>query len=164
MPKTWCFFALLLAVCAVPGFSQASPNLAGDYAGMLGSMHVKLHVIAGSDGSLSATVDLPDQHMFASQCADLQLNGNRSSIYDTMYAPAPVDSSFPSAPSIKCPCAPPRIRRICCTATTAKGSPPLNETLPETTRPQASTGINNRILPEQPIILRKPSKPLISKT
>ena len=29
---------------------------------------------------------------------DLQLNGNRSSIYDTMYAPAPVDSSFPSAP------------------------------------------------------------------
>jgi len=74
MPKTWCFLALLLAICAVPCFSQAGPNLAGDYAGMLGSMHVKLHVIAGSDGSLSATVDLPDQHMFASQCTDLQLN------------------------------------------------------------------------------------------
>jgi hypothetical protein len=76
MQKHWFFFAGVLAVCSVPGFSQTSPILNGDYAGMLGQMHVKLHVVTGSDGSLSATVDLPDQHMFASQCTDIQLNGS----------------------------------------------------------------------------------------
>jgi hypothetical protein len=42
---------------------------------MLGPLHVKLHVIAASDGTLSCTVDSPDQGMSGVKCADFQVNG-----------------------------------------------------------------------------------------
>ena len=55
--------------------AQQKPSFAGDYAGMLGPLHVKLHVIAASDGTLSCTVDSPDQGMSGMKCADFHVNG-----------------------------------------------------------------------------------------
>ena len=55
--------------------AQQKPSFAGDYAGMLGPLHVKLHVIAASDGTLSCTVDSPDQGMSGVKCADFHVNG-----------------------------------------------------------------------------------------
>ena len=56
-------------------YAQQKPNFAGDYAGMLGPLHVKVHVMAASDGKLSCTVDSPDQGMVGLPCADFQVNG-----------------------------------------------------------------------------------------
>jgi len=55
--------------------AQQKTNFAGDYAGMLGPLHVKVHVMAASDGKLSCTVDSPDQGMVGLPCADFQVNG-----------------------------------------------------------------------------------------
>jgi hypothetical protein len=55
--------------------AQQKSNFVGDYAGMLGPLHVKVHVIAASDGKLSCTVDSPDQGMVGLPCADFQVNG-----------------------------------------------------------------------------------------
>jgi hypothetical protein len=55
--------------------AQQKPNFVGDYAGMLGPLHVKLHVMAASDGALTCTVDSPDQGMSGVKCADFHVNG-----------------------------------------------------------------------------------------
>jgi hypothetical protein len=68
-------FAMGIAALATPAFSQQASAVAGDYSGMLGPLHVKLHLIAAPNGSLSGTVDSPDQGMFAVPCADVHLNG-----------------------------------------------------------------------------------------
>jgi hypothetical protein len=59
----------------VLGFAQQKPDLTGDYAGSLGPFHIKLHLIAARDGTLSGTVDSPDQNLFAVPCADFHVNG-----------------------------------------------------------------------------------------
>jgi hypothetical protein len=42
---------------------------------MLGPMTVKLHVIANSDGNITANVDSPQQSLYALPCADLHIQG-----------------------------------------------------------------------------------------
>lgn len=61
---------LLLAITAV----AQNPDLAGEYVGQLGPMHVKLHLVS-TDGKLAGTVDSPDQNMFGVPCADINLHG-----------------------------------------------------------------------------------------
>jgi hypothetical protein len=68
-------FAVGIAVLAAPAFSQQASTAAGDYSGMLGPLHVKLHLVSASNGSLSGTIDSPDQGMFGVPCADVHLNG-----------------------------------------------------------------------------------------
>lgn len=53
-------FSVTDALC----FTRQKPTLAGDYAVSLESMHVSLHLVAGGDGTLTGTVDSPDQHVF----------------------------------------------------------------------------------------------------
>lgn len=68
---------LLLAsfLLAVPALAQQTPtNFAGEYAGMAGPYHVKLHLVTAS-GSISGTVDSPDAGLFGLQCADFHING-----------------------------------------------------------------------------------------
>lgn len=62
-------------VVATLGFAQQKPDFAGDYAGTLGPLHVKLHLIAGHDGTLTGTVDSPDQNLFGLPCTDFHVNG-----------------------------------------------------------------------------------------
>jgi hypothetical protein len=56
-------------------FAQSASNFAGDYAGMLGPLHVKLHLTTSHDGTLSCTVDSPDQNMVGLACADVHVSG-----------------------------------------------------------------------------------------
>ena len=70
---TRCLSALLLI--ATLGFAQQKTDISGDYAGILGPLHVKLHVIAGRDGALAGTVDSPDQNLFGLPCTDFLVNG-----------------------------------------------------------------------------------------
>jgi hypothetical protein len=55
--------------------AQGNHGVAGDYAGMLGPYHVKLHVHPAADGSLTATVDSPDANMFGMQCTNFLMSG-----------------------------------------------------------------------------------------
>jgi hypothetical protein len=64
-----------LLLLTVLGFAQQKIDLAGDYAGALGPLQVKLHLISGHDGTLSGTVDSPDQNLFGMPCTDFHLNG-----------------------------------------------------------------------------------------
>ncbi len=70
---TRCLSGLLLI--ATLSSAQQKPDLTGDYAGVLGPLHVKLHVVAGRDGALAGTVDSPDQNMFGLPCTDFLING-----------------------------------------------------------------------------------------
>jgi len=65
--------AVLLIACA--SFAQQNPNFAGDYAGILGPYHVKLHLTAGAGGALSGTVESPEQGMVGVPCSDVHVNG-----------------------------------------------------------------------------------------
>jgi len=66
---------MLVGFVFTPAQAQQKPNFPGDYAGMLGPLHVKVHVMAASGGKLSCTVDSPDQGMIGLPCADFQVNG-----------------------------------------------------------------------------------------
>jgi len=69
---------LALSVLFACGLSaQSKPSVAGDYAGVLaGALHVKLHIVAAPDGSLSGTLDSVDQGAIGIPCADVQIDGN----------------------------------------------------------------------------------------
>ena len=54
----------------------AQPSrLVGDYSGMLGPYHVKLHVVAGAGGALTCSADNSDLNMLGMACSNLQVNG-----------------------------------------------------------------------------------------
>jgi len=57
------------------GYAQQKNEFAGDYAGMLGPLRVRLHIIVSADGSVAANVDSPDQNMFALPCSEISING-----------------------------------------------------------------------------------------
>jgi CubicO group peptidase (beta-lactamase class C family) len=57
--------------------AQSKSSVAGDYAGVIaGALHVKLHITAAPDGSLSGTLDSVDQGAIGIPCADFQIDGN----------------------------------------------------------------------------------------
>ncbi len=66
---------LLLALNAPLDFAQEKPAIAGDYTGVLGPLHLKLHIKANPDGTLSGTLDSPDQGAIGISCSDIQLDG-----------------------------------------------------------------------------------------
>jgi CubicO group peptidase (beta-lactamase class C family) len=74
--KKFIFAILTLAVIAgMPSFAQTAPPVAGDYAGTLGPLHVKLHIKADAAGALSGTLDSVDQGAIGIPCADFHLDG-----------------------------------------------------------------------------------------
>jgi hypothetical protein len=64
-----------LLLIAALGFAQQKPDLTGDYAGVLAPLHVKLHLVASHDGTITGTVDSPDQNLYGLQCANFHING-----------------------------------------------------------------------------------------
>jgi hypothetical protein len=65
---------LLFALTAAT--AQPAASVAGDYAGTLGSLHLKLHLKSDSTGELTGTLDSPDQGAVGLPCADIRLEGS----------------------------------------------------------------------------------------
>lgn len=73
---TFCYLVLtglFGIVVALP--AQEKTDFAGDYAGMLGPLHVTLHLATTADGRINGNVDSPDQHLVGLPCANLVING-----------------------------------------------------------------------------------------
>lgn len=73
-----CAFLLFLTLraSALPGAeAQEKPAIAGDYAGTLGPLHVKLHLKVDAAGAISGTLDSTDQGAMGIPCADFHLDG-----------------------------------------------------------------------------------------
>jgi D-alanyl-D-alanine-carboxypeptidase/D-alanyl-D-alanine-endopeptidase len=68
-------FCGLLAFISPLAFAQQKPNIAGDYVGSLGPLHLKLHLKTGADGALSGSLDSPDQGASNIACSDFHFDG-----------------------------------------------------------------------------------------
>jgi D-alanyl-D-alanine-carboxypeptidase/D-alanyl-D-alanine-endopeptidase len=73
-------FSVLLGVCVIATMpfrarAQAKQNIAGDYLGTLGALHVRLHLKVDPSGSVTGTLDSPDQGAVGIPCADVRLDG-----------------------------------------------------------------------------------------
>ncbi len=66
----------LFALAPRSASPQTQASLAGDYSGRLSSLHLKLHLKAAPDGSLSGTLDSPDQGANGIPCAEFHFDGS----------------------------------------------------------------------------------------
>ncbi len=66
--------SLVLGI-ALSLFGQGGASLAGDYAGMLGPYHVKLHLTADSSGKLTGTADNTDTGLAGMACENVRAEG-----------------------------------------------------------------------------------------
>ena len=66
---------LVLVFCGLSVSSAQQPNIAGDYAGALGPLHLRLHLKLDATGTLSGAMDSPDQGANGLACADFKLQG-----------------------------------------------------------------------------------------
>jgi CubicO group peptidase (beta-lactamase class C family) len=55
--------------------AQETPVIQGDFIGSLGPLHLKLHIVAAPDGTLTGTLDSPDQGASGIPCADIHQIG-----------------------------------------------------------------------------------------
>jgi serine-type D-Ala-D-Ala carboxypeptidase/endopeptidase len=69
----------MVGLAAPIAVAQRKPTIAGDYAGTLGPLHVKLHLKLNSNGALDGTLDSPDQGASGLPCADFHLDGTNLS-------------------------------------------------------------------------------------
>ena len=70
------YLSLVAAMSSIPASTEQQPDIAGDYLGSLGPLHLKLHILQAADGSLSGTLDSLDQGAMGLQCADFHFDGN----------------------------------------------------------------------------------------
>ena len=63
---------LSLLVCTGAALAQ-TPGIGGDYSGMLGPLHLKLHLTAGASGVTAGTLDSLDQGAMGLPCAHFSL-------------------------------------------------------------------------------------------
>lgn len=67
-----------LTLFALTSFSlsaQQKLTIAGDYAGTLGPLHVKLHLKVDATGRVTGTLDSPDRGAIGIHCANFQIDG-----------------------------------------------------------------------------------------
>ena len=55
--------------------AQQNTTLAGNYAGTLGPLHIKLHLKVSGAGKVTATLDSPDRGAMGIQCTDFHVDG-----------------------------------------------------------------------------------------
>jgi hypothetical protein len=71
-----CLVALvLLTMVPSPASAQQNPTIAGDYAGTLGPLHVKLHLKENAAGKVTGTLDSPDRGAIGIHCANFHVDG-----------------------------------------------------------------------------------------
>lgn len=76
--------ALLVAVTAVgagpmPAAAQEGAKIEGDFAGFLGPLSLKPHILAVPDGNLTCTLDSESQGALGLACADVHHDGQNLS-------------------------------------------------------------------------------------
>ncbi len=67
--------ALILVSGTLTVSSAQQPNLAGDYLGTIGPLHLRLHLKVDAAGALSGTMDSLDQAASEFACTDIKLEG-----------------------------------------------------------------------------------------
>lgn len=67
-------FVYFMVFIGTVAYAQ-NPTSAGDYTGMLGPYHVKLHLVAGPGGGLTGTVDNADTGMVGVPCENIRVEG-----------------------------------------------------------------------------------------
>ena len=65
----------VLAIAPLTVSAQETQIVAGDYAGTLGPLHVKLHIKVDSVGRLTGTLDSPDRGAIGIHCAKFHVDG-----------------------------------------------------------------------------------------
>jgi hypothetical protein len=65
----------MLALAPLSASAQQNPTIAGDYAGMLGPLHVKLHVKVNVAGKVTGTLDSPDRGAIGIRCTNFHVDG-----------------------------------------------------------------------------------------
>jgi serine-type D-Ala-D-Ala carboxypeptidase/endopeptidase len=65
-------FALLSLLLCIPVAAQM-PKIEGDYSGVVGPLHLKLHLKAGAGGAVDGTLDSVDQGATGLPCANFNL-------------------------------------------------------------------------------------------
>jgi hypothetical protein len=65
----------MLSLAALSAPAQQKPMITGGYLGTLGPLHVKLHLKVDPTGSVTGTLDSPDQGANGIPCADFHLDG-----------------------------------------------------------------------------------------
>ncbi|MGA3129616.1 MAG: hypothetical protein ABSD59_02375 [Terracidiphilus sp.] len=65
----------LLAMLPSPVFAQQNPTIAGDYAGTLGPLHIRLHLKQNAAGGVTGTLDSLDRGAMGIHCADFHVDG-----------------------------------------------------------------------------------------
>ncbi len=67
---------LMVVTCAAPAaFAQPKATVVGNYSGILGPLHLKLHLTVSPDGAIGGTLDSPDQGAFGLACDTFKLDG-----------------------------------------------------------------------------------------
>lgn len=56
--------------------AQSKPDIAGDYVGTLGPLHLRLHLNTNPSGALSGSMDSPNQGANGLACADIRFEDN----------------------------------------------------------------------------------------
>jgi hypothetical protein len=76
MGMSACLVAMaMLALAPSPISAQQNSAIAGDYAGTLGPLHVKLHLKVNPAGKVTGTLDSPDQGSIGIRCTDFHVDG-----------------------------------------------------------------------------------------
>lgn len=68
--------ACIVATMSFGAQAQTKPDIAGDYVGTLGPLHLRLHLKAESSGAPRGSMDSPDQGAIGLPCADTHLEGD----------------------------------------------------------------------------------------
>ena len=67
------FFRWLSLLVCISAAADQTPKLGGDYSGMLGPLHLKLHLKVGASGALEGTLDSLDQGALGLPCANFHV-------------------------------------------------------------------------------------------
>jgi serine-type D-Ala-D-Ala carboxypeptidase/endopeptidase len=66
---------VLLALAGHDASAQQKPNVIGDYVGMLGPLHLKLHIKSAAEGGLTGSLDSIDQGAVGLPCDNFTIQG-----------------------------------------------------------------------------------------
>jgi hypothetical protein len=65
----------MVSMSPMSAAAQQKSNIAGDYAGTLGPLHIKLHLKVDAAGTVKGTLDNPDRGAIGIRCANFQVDG-----------------------------------------------------------------------------------------